>query len=489
MNADTFINNMLGEVIYKIVNGQDALPKDQQDKLKDKKPFKNSNFFTWCTPGIPVSPDDFAFLKGLRKPIDFEKFKDLPENERESKRGDDAYALTVAMDNFSMLVDTVPDKSGMVNSLQVWEPQQRISQIYESVLFGCEVADSVPSPDAQERIKKIRELTNETMVDLYTKYMKEYSDAYEKYVELMGKAVTGNAGDVQKASVMGPQYYKAVTAAYDLWVSRGLKTQYEKLVADLEQLEGVSMSLLVKEYREIFRKNQRESLLDGSKYNVSRLVPASFYESTGWTQYSFNASSLKTTSLANTKGLTGGARYGIFGGAKGSFKRVETASSLNFDNFEMEFELTQVPIIRNWFREDFLLSTKWRIGGSPASGSTLNPGDILSNGNIENPEGKLFAYPTVILFARNIKVTKSVYDQVSSAMSTDAGGSGYFSLGPFSLGTKASYSKSEKSLEVKQEGSKMVMPGMSIIGFRNHMPHVPVPNPDPAIKNWIGASS
>jgi hypothetical protein len=46
MNANTFINNMLGEVIYKVFSGQDALAKDQQDELQDKKPVKNANFYT-----------------------------------------------------------------------------------------------------------------------------------------------------------------------------------------------------------------------------------------------------------------------------------------------------------------------------------------------------------------------------------------------------------------------------------------------------------
>src|SRR5688572_29649985 len=163
MNSELFINNMLGAVIDQIVNGKESLPADQKNKLKADVPFKESNFFTWCTPGIPVSPEDFAFLKGLRKPLDYDKWKDLPDAEKEAKRGDDAYALTVAMDNFSVLVDTVPNKSGMVDSLQVWEPQNRISHIYESALKGSEVADSVVSPEAQQRIDKIRAETIETV--------------------------------------------------------------------------------------------------------------------------------------------------------------------------------------------------------------------------------------------------------------------------------------------------------------------------------------
>ena len=503
MNADTFINNMLGEIMYQIVNGQEALPDKQKENLKDKMPFKDSNFFTWCTPGIPCANKDFLFLQGLRKPVDYARFKDLPEADKESAKGDEAYSLTIGMDNFSLLVDTVPSKTGMINSMQVWEPQQRISHMYESVLKGCEVADTVPSADAQERIKKIREATVETveridsdtqekfteerpsrMVMAYNKYMQEYANAYSNYIDLMSRSLTGNAADVQKASTMGPQYYKAVTAAYDTWVSAGHKVEFEKLMADLVQLEGISMSLLLKEYREIFIKSQRESLLDSSVYNVSRIVPASFADSTGWTQFSFKSSNLKKTDTSKSKKYSGGARYGIFGGARASHERIEEANLVDFENVEMSFEIGQFPIIRNWFREDFLMSTKWRIKSSQDTGSAVNPGDILSNGNVDAPDGKLFAYPTVILFARNIKISKTAYDKISAATSKKTSGGGGFSIGPFSAGGKASYGSSEKNLEVKQEQDKMVVPGMQIIGFRNHI--LPLcPNPDPSITKWI----
>lgn len=502
MNAELFINNMLGEMINQIVNGKDALPVDQKNQLKADVPFKEANFFTWCTPGIPVSPEDFAFLKGLRKPFEHEKWKELTEVEKEAMKGDDTYALTVAMDNFSTLVDTVPNKSGMIDSLQVWEPQNRISHIYESVLRGSEVADTAPSPDAQVRIDKIRADTVETvektdsdtsekfteqrpskMVMAYNKYAAEYMNVLENYINLMGRAVSGNAADVQKASMLGPQKYKQVTAAYDMWESQGFKTKYEKMMADLAQLEGVSMSLLKKEYLEIFNRSRRTSLIDSSDYNVARIVPGSFYESAGWTSYSFSSSKLKTVDTTKTQKYSGSAQFGLFG-AKGRHERLDTSNSIDFEGMTMEFELTQVPIVRAWFREDFLTSTKWRFKTDAAAGTATNPAELLSNGKADSPEGKLFAYPTVVMFARNIKITKSVYDKLSTEANRSSAGKSAFSIGPFSIGGKASYNTTEKNLSVDQEGAMMVMPGMQVIGFRNHI--LPLcPNPDASITKWI----
>jgi hypothetical protein len=60
------------------------------------------------------------------------------------------------------------------------------------------------------------------MVVNYLKYQKAYSDAYEKYTDLMIKAVTGNAGDVQKASMLGALVsdIKSISLCYS-------KLQYE----------------------------------------------------------------------------------------------------------------------------------------------------------------------------------------------------------------------------------------------------------------------
>src|SRR6185369_3075998 len=194
-------------------------------------------------------------------------------------------------------------------------------------------------------------------------------------------------------------------------------------IADLSQLEGVSMSLLLKEYREIFDRSKRTSLIDSGDYSVARLVPGSFYEG-GWSQFSFSSSQLKKTDKTKTQKYSGGARYGFFGGAKGSHNRLDTSNSINFEGSSMSFELTQVPIVRTGFREDFLTSTKWRPKGQSNGNSTVNPGEILSNGDPANPDGKFFAYPTVVIFARNITVSKSLYEQMATAAKRDSGGSG-----------------------------------------------------------------
>lgn len=499
MDAGLFINNMLGEMIDRIINGREALPEDQKTKLKAATPSNESNYFTWCTPGIPVDASDFSFLKGTRAALDYEKWKDLPEEEKKQKRGDEAYALTVAMDNFSVLVDTVPNKQGIVNGIHVWQPQNRISHIYASALNNCEVADTIPSPEDQARIDEIRAQTMPQTVEkvnevgdktyetipskietAYSFYQAEYLNVFSKYVDMMIKASTGDAGDVQRASMLGPQLYRTVTAAYDKWESNGFKTKYEKMMADLAQLEGGSMTQLLKDYREIFAKSKRTSLLDSLDYNVSRIVPASFYESAGWTHYSFSSSELKTVDRSKTQKYGGSGRYGLFFAATGGHESEDVSSSFNFEGATMEFELTQVPIVRGWLREDFLTSSKWRFKDSPST----NAADLLSNGDSINPEGKLFAYPTVVMFARNIALTKSIYDKVSSEATRRSSGNAGFNFGPFNWGGSGKYNQTEKNLSVKQVEDKMVNKGTFIIGFRNHIVSRS-PNPDPAVTKWI----
>lgn len=483
LNADKFINNMLGEVIYQIVNGHEAAPADQKKDLKEQLPFKNENFFTWCTPGIPVTSDDFSFLKGLRQPLDPEKFKEMSDTEKETARGDAAYQSTMAMDNFSMLVDTVPSKSGLTESLLVWEPQERISHIYESILNGCEVEDIPVSTETAARIEKLRADIAEKE-EAYFQYMAAYLKEQTDYVNLMARANTGSATDVDTASRLGPTQYKLVTGAYQRWESRGFKSAYEKMNADLEQLEGVSMSLLISQYREKLRQSQRASLLDGTTYSVARLVPAGFFDSAGWTEFSFSSSQLQKTDLSKTQKYSGGARYGIFGGAKGSYEQVDKTNSIDFDGVEIKFELCQVPIFTNGIVKALFTNNQWRLKTAQPEGSTLRPEDMISNGDPNNPQGKLFAWPSVLIFARNISITKRHYDKVATEASKNGAGGGGFSIGPFSMGAKASYNTSEKTMEIKQEGSAMVNKGTIIIGMRHHIVDK-CPNPRPDITKWI----
>jgi hypothetical protein len=126
------------------------------------------------------------------------------------------------------------------------------------------------------------------------------------------------------------------------------------------------------------------------------------------------------------------------------------------------------------------MSNKWRWKTQAGAGT----GELLSNGDPNNPQGKLFAYPTVMMFARNISVTKSVYDRVSSEVERTGGASGGLSIGPFSVGGSGSYNKTDRKVEVNQVGDKMVAPGMQIIGFRNHILSLS-PNPDSAVQKWI----
>src|SRR5204863_10124252 len=43
-------NSIMGKIYDVLTNGDETVPKSQD------------NFFSWCTPGIPVTPDDFLFL-------------------------------------------------------------------------------------------------------------------------------------------------------------------------------------------------------------------------------------------------------------------------------------------------------------------------------------------------------------------------------------------------------------------------------------------
>jgi len=86
---------------------------------------------------------------------------------------------------------------------------------------------------------------------------------------------------------------------------------------------------------------------------------------------------------------------------------VETASSasgesqshVQFDSshFGMSFKITQVPIVRPWFKTAFLASKLWRF--DPSNPEAM--GDMVSDGG-KPPKGLIPAYPTSLICIKDL---------------------------------------------------------------------------------------
>src|SRR5262249_52911708 len=152
----------------------------------------------------------------------------------------------------------------------------------------------------------------------------------------------------------------------------------------------------------------------------------------------------------------------------------------------MSFEIAQIPIVRPWFKSSYLTSKIWRY----AVGNVLVKDWVLSDG-ASPPHGEMPAYPTSVIFIRNLKFNFGDSSGFSHFLdqqeSSSSGGGGFAAIGPVFLGGSASsWSKGEKtdrSWGFHRTDQGLTVPGMQIIGFKCHvMPKSP--NPAPEIKSW-----
>lgn len=294
-------------------------------------------------------------------------------------------------------------------------------------------------------------------------------------------------------------------AAYDLklkqamndWITLGHKYEYERMTDFIAQVEARSIAALKRKYQENFDHSTLRGLSSNQEFHYCTLTPASFASSLGWTKMSFSHDHLVThndsTKKRNMTTINTNAKAFSLLKWQSKNEDLDTHYELNVNNtrnkIDIEFELCQVPIVRPWFNVTFLNSAFWRFDpGSEWSKS------MLSDGN-RPPEGIMPAYPTAIIFIRNLKLTFSDISDVRTKIEDyerhKDSYSGGLNLGRwFPISGGASY-KSEDSTksgsndrDYEISGQSITIPGMQILGYKCHIMSKS-PNPNPEIKNWI----
>jgi hypothetical protein len=521
------MNSVMGKLYDILTNGDETVPASED------------NFFSWATPGIPVEPTDFDFLsQGLTGVVKREAIAEitpagggeagaagaapapaLSPAQLEQLRATDTAQLYQEAENFARLVDFVPDVSGTTNDgfarLSIMSNEGGLADIYQYALRMSQVAQTELEPEVKEKIERFRQLLTVTvkkknLIDDTETEVSEASPLTKAYNEKMAAyeeaALTYNSRriDALTAADSAAVHYWAnnasilrnrVKAAMSDWVSAGYKNDYEAIAAFIDQVMQRDMALLKQEYRDTLEKARLTGLASGSDFFYTSLVPGNFAKAGGWTRFTFTNSSFdsQTNTSYSTKqwqASGGGGFLGIFGGSGGggsSTSRNEYHGTFKSDHFAMSFEVAQVPIVRPWFKEAFLLSRSWRFDqGNPEAKD-----EVISDGG-KPPNGKMPAYPTSVIFVRNVSLdfgeSSGFNDFVSESTSSQAGGGGWLSWGPFSLGGSYNRSSASGSTERKHHfeasGQGIAVPGMQVAGFKCHI--VPKsPDPLSTIENWI----
>jgi len=499
------MNSVMGKFYDILTNGDETVPQSED------------NFFSWATPGIPVDATEFDFLtQGLTGVVKKEAIAEMatpaaaggggeapapttPELTPallEQIRATDTAQLYQEAENFARLVDFVPDVASKTNDgfarLAVMNNEGGLSDIYRYTLRMSQVAETELPQEIKDKIEKFRQLLTVTtkkknLIDdsevevsepspltrTYNEKLAAYEDAALQYNSRRIDALTASESSAvhywaQNANILRNR----VKAAMADWVSGGYKNDYEQIAAFIDQVMQRDMSLLKQEYRDDLEKARLTGLASGSDFFYSSLVPGNFAQSSGWTRFNFSSSSFdsQTNTEYSTKqwqASASGGFLGIFSGGGGggaSESRSEYHSKFKSDRFSLSFEIAQLPIVRPWMKEAFLLSKSWRFDQNNPEAK----GEMISDGGAP-PKGKMPAYPTSIIFIRNLLLdfgeANGFSDYVAENSSSNASAGGSVSWGPFSLG--GSYSRSKASGSTQQhQGVKTSSQGIAVEGMQ-----------------------
>lgn len=506
------MQSVMGKLYNVLVNGDNTVPGS------------DDNFFSWCTPGIPMPVEDLEFLsQGLTGAVkkqavealavgagasgeEAEEQEPLTQAQIDQLVATDSGRMYMQSENFARLVDFVPDVSGLnlpLARMKVNAMEGSLSSVYEFILQFSQVMASELPESTKKKIEKFRKLllTTKTKVDLitdeeievveaspmvvaYNQKMQAYMDAVIEYHNYRVDALSGkDPKAVHFWALNANALRKKVIAAKNDWINVGYKEDYEKISAFIEQVMSRDMSMLKQQYKDDLDKARLTGIASGSDFFFTSLVPGNFHKG-GWTKFTFNSSNYTagSTSSSNRWGGSAGLSLGIINfGASASGSTARYDSKFNADHFNLSFEVCEVPIIRPFMNTAFLKSKAWRFdNGNPDSkGAFLSDG-----GNPPHRDSILPAIPTSAIFIRELRLGFGEASGFSHYMDQSVRAGGFVSWGPFAMGGSYSQQKSERNFGYHNSGQGIEVNGMQIIGFRCHV--LPKsPNPDPGIKEWV----
>jgi len=498
---ENLMNSVLGYLYDTLCTGDDVAPKSED------------NYLSWCTPGIPMMKEDFDYmsegLMGVRKAdseppeSDEEESSDQDINRELSQNVAGKYQ---AAENFSRICDMIPDTSGVQGdvTMNTWNVENTLSHAYEQVLRFSQVADFGIDDETKKKVERLRGLLQEKKIkkDLITDeetevieespLVKKYNEKKQEYIstvlEYNTHRVNALAGQDPAAvhywSLNAPVLRNKVQGAMNDWVTNGYKNEYERIAAFIRQVESRSMALLKAQYIDDLEKSKLGGISSGSNFIYTTLVPGSFAESAGWTQFNFSKNEFNSKYSYDKKKGSGrvGLSLGVFNiGGGGGYEKKERHSEIDVSNFRLTFKMAQVPIVRPGININFLTSNYWRfVQNNPEFNEQM-----VSDGKTP-PNGMIPAIPTTCIFVKDLYLHFGESHRIMDEVKEVKSGGGALSWGPFAIGGKYKHESFDRDTESNSESQGIRIPGMQLIGFKCHMmPKSPNPHPDIEEDAWI----
>ncbi|GGS89303.1 hypothetical protein ACFFV7_50395 [Nonomuraea spiralis] len=522
------LKNMMARVIdelYSGLTGGDA-----------EIPLPGNMVINFIQPGMVFHPSEFDFAVAGPfsgpSPLTLDFFRKLaetiqgdnPEIAREEviKQAKAMYQgfLLGTWENWSRLVDFIPlvqpgpaqhswrldrDQGRQRHAQVVYGQEGRtLSQVYGDVLSLCEVADDELSPEKLALIQKMRALLQETVettdfltgekrtviqesriLKTYADYRTRYENAVIDYAGRLARSQSGSAADLIEWSRSGGIYRSRAQRARADWEAQGYKNDVERAQAVLDQILGTSMVQWVAKLRsdvDAIEDNVQGAF--GYPFFPATVVPGSFARNDGWT--TFKNLELHSSSQYTASSRGGAAHAGFplgivnFSGG-GSAGQTETDLRFKSSTFGMEFEYTQVEIVRPWFNPGFFASRGWRLKTEFVDRYRT---DRLSDGKAEQPAGALVGYPTKALFVRNLTFHSSDLAGYMHTKRDDIVAGGAVAIGPFVVGGGYHQSRVSRESAFDLTDTSITMRGLQLVAFMSALTPMG-PDPSPNVKKWL----
>lgn len=437
--------------VEEILNGGDEFAQSSSD-----------NYIAWCSPGIPFQPEDLQFaVKGIN-----------------GKDADETALLVRNAAEFSRIANSIPSSNVIGGTFE--QNGKLLWDIYNEVLRFSKVKKDSISAEEEEKVKKLRaklvvkkkvkdiitdeekEVTEDSpLMKLYNEKMAAYINAVSTYNNKRLSALNSDSKlAVQDFTLNADMYRMQVKAAMNDWVNNGYKEDVEKIGAYIKQVSQRSMSMLKAELQDRLQQGEMTDAISGSKFCMSSLYPGNFINTDkGWTEFSFTSKSKDTYNKDAHSSTSGnsGLNFGLWRvGGDGGHTKDTLDKSLDSNDFEIKFKITQATIGRGWFDAGFLTNGLWDWDKDFG---------MLSDGE-PVPTGKLIAYPTTAVFIKDIEIKSSALKDIYEEINSTLKGGGSIGWGPFKIGATHSQNSKEVRAKFDEKGGALHVEGMQLIAFK-----------------------
>jgi hypothetical protein len=459
MEPKALANMIMGKLYNVLTSGDETVPKS------------DDNFFTWCTPGMPVDPSDFNFLtQGLtgtvkREDIDVLRgpaaakpteggdkkpaeggdkpaeggepksggLMEISSADLDKMRAGDTVRMYMQAESLARICDFVPDVSKVQNEqfakFNVANNEGSLSSVYDLVLRMSQVMES-KLPDATvKKIERLRgllqvkkqkkNLVDETvtevtepspMVQAYNEKMAAYDNAALEYNTHRIDALTAaTPRAVHFWSINEKILRNKVRAAMTDWIANGYKNDYEQIGAYLDQVQARDMTLLKARYKDDFDKAKLNGVSSGSDFYFTSLAPASFARAGGWTEFGFSESEVSSSQKASTSSTSvGGHGSAGFMGFGASASHSESKARQEFHG-----KIDSKNFNLKFMMCQVVIQRPWLHAPFFRSKTwRFDEGNPDTKGQMLNdggkpPKGLLPAYPTAMILVRDLELRMS----------------------------------------------------------------------------------